>query len=933
MSLRDGRPAVRDRPAVVGRAREIEAVRALMRDAREGRGAAMLVRGEPGAGKSTILREGRAEAERLGMRVLAARGVASESRLAFAGLWDVLRPVLDRVDEIPDGQRTALRAALKLEPPTVPDRFAAYAAALSLIGAVASEGPLLVLIDDAHWLDSSSMEALAFCARRVQDEPVAMLAASRTPPHEEVDVPDAAELLLDPLGDDDAGALLAEVTRGAPLDPGVAAELLRLAKGSPLALVELPAALSAQERGGRVPFPRPFRVGEAILGAYRRHLEALDAPARRALLVAALSDDGALGPIDGALRRLGGEGVDLAAVEDAGLVVLDGDRALLRHPLLRAVALELAGPAERRAGHRALAEAMGGERVVEQRAWHLAEAAVGPDDEAADALDEAASGAAEQTAYASAAGLLERAAGLSGDPDRAVRRRLAAGRHWLLAGRGGDALRVARRARDDARDPATLGAISHLEARGLMWEGPVDAAYRTLLAAARSSLGREPVTAAQLLLDAAVTRAVSGDCQPIVELSRRALEAATRGDDPPTIAAARAMLGVGLTLRGRRRAAAPLLATITHLEEHGDPRTPTHHSTLLAAHLWAITDASVRPEDVIDPLLDATRRAGAIGLLPFALSVRADIDFRAGRWALALSRCDEAVALVTETGTRPFRAHALAVRSMILAALGRAEDARMEAQRTIDVSTARGSDNMTNFARWVLGFEALAGGRTDEAVAHLEAVAATIRRHGIGEPAFIPWAPDLVEGYLRLGRREDARAVLAELARQAFESGGRLGRAVACRCRGLLDDDIDRHFGEALAHHDRDDMPFERARTELLYGGRLRRARRRAEARARLESALRTFERLGAAPWARQAREELAASGARPRPARAAGPADRLSSRELQVAMTVAEGLTNRETAARLFLSERTVERHLGSVYRKLGLRSRAQLARLLSAP
>ncbi len=312
--------------------------------------------------------------------------------------------------------------------------------------------------------------------------------------------------------------------------------------------------------------------------------------------------------------------------------------------------------------------------------------------------------------------------------------------------------------------------------------------------------------------------------------------------------------------------------------------------------------------------------------MPYAVSLSSDVEFRLGRSDIALSQGHEAGALAEELGSSVLSSRAQTLVAQVLAGRGHRSEAQARARAARDVAAQTDLDSMVNVATWILGFSLLVE-EPGEALVALELVQGLSRERGLAQPQTFPWQPDLVEAYVRLGRPDEARRALATLSEQAHRSGGSSAPAVTCRGRGLIDDDIDRHFGEALALHALTPTPFERARTELAYGFRLRRVGRRTEARGQLERALATFEDLGAEPWARQAREEIGASGARLRPRRGGPSHEELSPRELQVALVVASGLTNREAGARLFLSEKTIERHLGVVYRKLGLRSRTELA------
>ena len=345
-----------DGTVLLGRDVERARLRAALDGARDGRGAALVLRGEAGIGKTALLEEQRSAAT--GFRILAARGIESESRLAFAGLSDLVRPVLDRVAGLPEAQRTALLAALALGPPAVPDRFAAYSATLGLLGELASDGPLLILVDDAQWLDVPSQEALLFCARRLGEDPVVMIATSREAPAEQLDVAGVEELRIERLDEEDARRLLAAAEE--PLAPEVIEALVGVAGGNPLALMELPRALSPDQRAGRAALPRTLKVGEAVTRAFRTRVEGLGGRGRRAALLAAVSEDGSLAPITAALGA--GAADDLASAEAAGLLVLTPDSARMPHPLLRPIVLEIATPLERRDAHRGLAEALDPER-------------------------------------------------------------------------------------------------------------------------------------------------------------------------------------------------------------------------------------------------------------------------------------------------------------------------------------------------------------------------------------------------------------------------------------------------------------------------------------------------------------------------------------------------------------------------------------------
>jgi DNA-binding CsgD family transcriptional regulator len=909
----------KDRVVLVGRDAEMSRIDGLLEASQRGRGGALTLRGEPGIGKTALLDAARARAAREGMRILSTRGVESESRLAFAGLGDLLRPAVGRLDEIPEAQRAAIRAALALGPPLVPDRFAAYAATLSLLCALAADGPLLVVADDAHWLDAPTLEALAFCARRIADEPIAMIGASRIPTGAGAGLPDLEVVSLGALDDPASRALLEEAgVRG-----GAAERILALAGGNPLALVELPRSLTSAQRAGEAPAEEPLPVGEVLVAAFGQRLELLPSGARAALLLAATSHDGALGPLTTALGGAGGRLEGLIAAEQQGLVTLREERVTFRHPLLRAVVLQLASASERREAHRALASALEGTGADEQRAWHLAEASLGPDEAVAAALEAVAGRAMGRTGFASAAAALRRAASLSPDRAAAARRLVAAAQAAWLAGRPEEASAALDAVLAGPGDGRARAEASRMRALIGMQHEPVDRAYEALVATAGAVASDEPLLAAEILADAVLTRTMAGRCDDALAVARRSLLAVPPGTPPPL--STLGYLAAAQVLTGGRREAAPVLARLAPRLREVSDLTP------LTAVMSALFSVQVMVEDFDAAELHArawiepAREASALGTLGLPLALASELDFRRGRWDLARARAEEAVDLLEEADLAVPLARALVGLGHVEAAIGEEDLCRAHVARGHELADARGVGSITAYARAALGLLELGAGRAAAAVGHLEPLVGFTAASGLREPATVQWQPDLVEAYVREGRLDDARAVLATLSEQAHRTGGSWARAVTCRGRGMIAPDFAHHFREALALHVLTPTPFERARTQLTFGGRLRREGRRAEAREHLESALATFDALGARPWSAQAREQIAASGQRLRP-RARG-TDDLSPRELQVAMAVAEGATNREAAARLFLSEKTVERHLGSVYRKLRVRSRSELA------
>ena len=395
------------------------------------------------------------------------------------------------------------------------------------------------------------------------------------------------------------------------------------------------------------------------------------------------------------------------------------------------------------------------------------------------------------------------------------------------------------------------------------------------------------------------------------------------------LVAGETLLAVGRTEEGER-----LLSAGEPLLEQADPLSDLSELIGMAASASLWVERFDRAERIVARMVDVARDAGAAARLPYPLDVRAQLNWRRGHWAAAYADADEAVRLARETGQLAQAAVALPTLVRAEAGLGHLEAARAHGAEGLVLAERAAGEATVLHVLAALGFLEVSAGRPDDAIAWLQRAAEIVRRRGYAQPALALFAADHVEALMRAGRRDAAEAELERLAAEAAQTGGAWANAVTERCRALLapDADVESHATLALAWHDRVEMPFERARTELVVGERLRRARRRADARIPLQRALETFERLGAEPWAARTRTELTATGGEFAREHEVSPADELTPHELQVALLVADGLTNREVAAALFLSPKTIEHHLSIIYRKLGLRSRAQLAALLAA-
>jgi DNA-binding CsgD family transcriptional regulator len=912
---------------LLGRARECARIERLLAQARLGTSGVLVLEGEPGVGKTALLEHAVAHAQE--MAVLRARGVEQEADVPFGGLLALLRPALGGLDDLPPPQAAALRTALAMEAGGERDRFAIGAATLSLLAAYAERRPVLVVVDDAQWLDEPSLAAVTFAAGRLLAEAVAVVIASRPPAR-----PAALPALA--LGGLDRDAALAVVAEHAPrpLAPGVADRICGLAVGNPLALVELTAAAGGGAPGplvgdllaGGVPGAAPPPVETTVERVFAARIAALPEAARRALALAAAEGSGDLAVL---ARAAPAVGVDLAALDEAqraGVVTASGGTLAFAHPLAQAAAARAAGPGERRAAHRALADAPGD---PDRRAWHLAAAAIGPDDEAADALEAAGRRARARSAYAAAASSHERAARLTDPgPRRAARLAAAAEAAWL----GGHAERVGPLL-DEARagaDAALALALDHLRGQAALRAGRVMEAHDVLVAAAPDGDGAAGAErAVEMLAEAAQACLYAARPQPMLAAARRGWATLTPGAGARSRFLANLALGMASIYDGRgEEGAAHVRTAVALLEDSdellGDPRLL---SAAALGPLWLREREAGRA--LVARAMEAARGDGALGLLPFSLWLAAREAATSDRWAVAEALYEEAIRTARETGQATSLCAGLSGLACVEARQGREADCRAHAAEALALAEPLGLDFFRLWALDALVELELALGHLDEVLAHATEKDRLLGRRGIADPDVSP-VPELVEALVRADRADEARPPLEALTGRARAKGQPWALARVARCWGMLSGPD--AFAEALALHARTPDRFEEARTRLCLGEWLRRDRRRAEARAPLRAALEAFDELGAAPWAERARRELLATGETAR-RRAPSTLDQLTPRELQVALVLAEGHTLREAAGKLFLSPKTVDYHLRHVYQKLGISSRAALAAAVAAP
>ncbi len=753
-----------------------------------------------------------------------------------------------------------------------------------------------------------------------------LLLATRDRPW--LEVAGIASLELRGLAVDAAAELVAGT--GRVVSAEVRDRLVADTAGNPLALLEAVATLSDGQLGGWVPISEPIAVGHSLERSFAFRLDSLPHETRRALLVASASYSGDATEIALALAHLDLTMDAIAPAERDGLIAVRAGRVEFVHPLLRSAAYHGADPVDRRAVHRALASAVG-PNALDTVAWHLAAAALVPDEEVARLLEDSATAALGRRAYASAANALAAAARLSPENRDRIRRTIGAADAFRLGGEPQRAADILAGTLHLASDPLVRADMQQLRAAALMYVSPMMETFALLVDEADRVEQFDPARASVLLTVATNAAAAAGEVDLVVETARRAVRLSGLVGGPVEMLAALA-LGTGLTLAGRIDEASaifepliPVLETIDPLGEAGNLLVATP-----AALTWIGDPVTARR--MLERVVGAARGASSAALLPYPLAILSELELRSGRLAPAYATASESVRLAAETGQAGLSSFALVTLARVDALRGLEGDCRDHVAAALEGSRRLGATSIENYAASVLGLLELSLGRPERATAHFEECGRIAVKYGLGLPDVVPWSADLIETYVRLGRTEDAVRELETLETQARATGSRWAMATAARSRGLLadDDGYEATMEHALELHG-DVEPFERARTELCLGRRRRHSRHRAAARVVLRQALATFETLGAEPWAEQARAELRAAGETPAPSRG-GSLMTLTPQELQVALVVAGGATNKEAGAALFISPKTVEFHLGHVYSKLGVRSRTELVPKVAA-
>ena len=907
-----------------GRETECARIDGLLLAARAGESGTLALRGEPGVGKTALVEYALESAD--GMGVLRARGLEAEAELAFSGLSELLDPVLDRLKKLAHGPSAALRGALGLGPTTALDRFIVFVAALNLLATVAEEQPLLVVIDDWHWFDEASRAAILFIARRLDREGIAVVLAARDTTKAGVGDAPVEELDVQGLRPDACLALLQGIARSA-VGADVAAELCTATGGNPLAIREIANQLSPRQLVGDEPLGDHLPAAARVEASFLARVERLSSETQRALLVAAASF-GATSTIVEACRLLAIPEGAFDEAEEAGLIAVRGGRTTFSHPLLRSAVYNSAAGSRRARVHAALAESFrlqlpedGDEAApaLERRAWQLAAAVSTPDESTAAVVERAARTAQARGAFGAAAGGYERAARLTVGRERRAQRLVEAAECAQLAGTAEASRELLAMALASTADRSLTGRIHHLRGQVELLQGRFGAACDLLEAEGARVASWDEGRAALMLADAALAAGTLGRFDRGARLARTSQALGARAGGEAALVGD-LILGALLVATGASDEGEEL--ALRHRGAVGEGPAPI--VLQIMPQVFIALERYDEATALLDTLIDSARDLSAPSLLVPALSIRADIGYRTGDWIAAQVDAAEGLRLARETGGNVL--YALNYAGQIEAGLGLEQRCREHLGEMIGIGESLGLESVLSYGHAFLGRLALGLGQVDEAVRELEESARLIARHGMREPNWVQETPDLVEAYVRSGG--DATATVDAFVARAAETRRPWALATAARCRGLIADEstFADAFEEALILHEATPSPFERARTELCYGERLRRARKRREARGRLKAAFDVFDRLGARPWAARAAAELAASGEQARRAHGSR-VHELTPQELQLALLVSQGATNKEAAATLFISPKTVEAHLHRIYVKLGLRSRTELA------
>jgi DNA-binding CsgD family transcriptional regulator len=908
-----------------GRRGECQVLDRLVDQILAGQSRVLVLRGEAGIGKSALLEYTGRRAE--GCRVVRAAGVESEMELAFAGLHQLCVPMLEHVEKLPEPQRDALRTIFGLSAGAAPDRFLVGLAVLSLFAEAAEQQPLICLIDDAQWLDRASAQTLAFVARRMLAEPVGLVFAARTAPGavrtqlstvgtlgpigtRPDPLADISEMSIHGLGDADARAVLAGALHSA-IDSAVRDRIVAESRGNPLALLELPRTWTSAELAGGFGLPETTELANRIEQSYLHRLAELPPETQHVLLTAAAEPVGDVTLLWRALEQLGIGPEHASAAEAAGLIEL-GAQVRFRHPLVRSAVYGSASPGTRRQVHRALAEVTDPQLDPDRRAWHLAHATTGLDEEVAAELELSAGRARARGGLAAAAAFLDRSASLTADPAKRAARMMAAAQHNVQAGTFDTAMGLLTAAEAGDLDEFGLARVDLL--RGQVASASTDGrdAPALLLKAARRLEPHDPVLARETYFDAWGAALFAGDLatsSDLVEVSWAVRS--TANDTDPLLG------GLAVLITEGRAAAAPMLRQAVR-DFRGATDKGLQWAVMASAAAVTLWDFDSW-DSIVARQVELARAAGALAQLSIGLNGLGLVVAWTGDQEGAAAVVAEAATVTEATGTRiaPYGA-------MLLAAL-RGRDDLIES--AITDAAAGGEGLGVQFGHFAAAMLLNGLGRYDDALLEAERAAAEAPQLFVSS-----WAlPELIEAAVRAGNGDVARAALAKLLGTGQDTDW--SRGITARCRALLADggEADELYREAIDRLGRTRLRPELARAHLLYGEWLRRKNRRGQARQSLRTGYEMFTAMGAEGFADRAGHELSATGETVRKRRGSTRAS-LTPQEELIARLARDGQTNPEIGAELFISARTVEWHLRKIFSKLGVSSRRQLRTALAA-
>jgi DNA-binding CsgD family transcriptional regulator len=903
---------------LLGREREQAALDRLLESARDGYGGALVVHGEPGVGKTALLDDLVGKATSL--RIVRAAGVEGEMELPFAAAQQLCAPIMSADARLPPPQRDAIDIAFGLRPGSAPNPFLIALAVLGLLSEAARERALLCIIDDAQWLDRASAVALGFAARRLAVERIAMVFAVR-------DLDDAPrglpQIPVPPLGHRDSRALLESVLP-APLDDQVIERLIVESAGNPLALVELPYDLVPSTIAGGFGMPAPAPVHAGVEQGFERRVAALPADTRLLVLVAASDPTGDAALVWRAARLLGIREAAAHAAESSGLIAFRPEVAF-RHPLVRSAVYRTATADERTKVHRALAEATDPDTDPDRRAWHRAQAAVMPDESVAEDLERSAERAQARGGFGAAAAFLERSAALTTEPARRSARALAAAQAKHQAGAVDDSVALLEMAEVGPLDELQRAQAEVLRARIAFATNRGGEAPPLLLAAARRLEPLDVPLARETYLDALTAALFNGrlaGSRGTAQVAEAALAAPTAPDPRPTdllLDGLATLIALGPE-EGTTRVRVAVAAFARRDVEPAEALRWRWLAGRAAGFIWdyegwdRLTDHHIR----------AARAAGLLAELVLALTTRVGVQLMAGDTRAAAGLIEEADALARATGggVAP-RYGELA----LIAHRGREDELLRLARIATEDFVARGEGLGVTATCWVTALMYNSLGRYEDAF-----IAAVEATRVPGEIWFARSASiELVEAAVRTGREGEATEALRDLSTSTTAGGTAGALAVEARSRALLTrgDAAEPLYREAIERLESTRLRFDLARARLVYGEWLRRGARRIDARKELRAAHELFTDFGMEGFAERSRIELEATGEQARK-RTVDTFDQLTPQEAQISRMAAEGNTNRDIAAQLFISPSTVEYHLRKVFHKLDVTSRTQLANRL---